>query len=88
MCNEKFMRQYNWLISPTNDNLFDDTENFLIGDTTAVDYGGQYSYMYEETFLQYWVQHFKSEVCSLVALYNKNISLRMFTYFHISSTYF
>ena len=66
--NEQFMMLYEWLISPMNDQLFDDIEKLLIGDTII--------YLKGKTYLQYKAQPFRDEVCALVAIQSKNISLR------------
>ena len=66
--NEEIMKLYEWLISPMNDQLFDDIEQLLIGDKTI--------YLKGKTYLQYKAQQFREEVCALVAIQTKNISLR------------
>ena len=59
--NEKFMDLYQWLISPMNDDLFDDVEAFLIRNGSYLE--GKASQQSEE-------------VCKLVGLHQNNISLK------------
>ena len=67
MDNEKFLNLYQWLLYPMNDELFDDIEEILIGDKATLYTDG--------TYLQYYGNQFKEEVCQLIALHNKNISV-------------
>ena len=70
--NGKFMNLYEWLISPTNDELFDDIEKILINDKEVFTGGPNKG----KTNLQYLARTLEDEVCNLVALQTKNISLK------------
>ena len=70
--NGKFMNLYEWLISPTNDKLFDDIEKILINDKEVFTGGPNKG----KTNLQYLAKTLKEEVCNLVVLQTKNISLK------------
>ena len=66
--NVEFNKVYRWLVSPMNDQLFDSVEKYLI-ESKSVDSRGR-------TFLQAKGGIFRKEVCSLVALRDRNISLQ------------
>lgn len=59
--NEQFMRQFRWLVSPMNNELFERVEKYLLS---------------EERFLKYKGRMVEKQSCMLVALYNKKISPR------------
>ena len=70
--NGQFMNLYEWLISPTNDQLFDDIEKILINDQEVFTGGPNKG----KTNLQYLAKTLEDEVCNLVVLQTKNISLK------------
>ena len=64
--NEEFRNTYQWLVSPMNNNLFDDIEIYLMNEKSE-DRDGK------KTFLQSKGGIFRNEVCGLVSLYNDKI---------------
>ena len=60
--NDKFMDLYEWLLSPMNDDLFDDIENFLIYDNKT------------RTDRNLYISStaFQEEICHLIVLQNNN----------------
>ena len=74
--NEKFVNLYNWLISSMNDKMFEDTERLLsgLGDKSALTDGSFTDF--DLSLFKAVISDFKDEICSLVALRSKNISIK------------
>ena len=71
--NERFINLYQWLLSPMHNDLFNDIEYYLTNNVAGRTFRMNLRYFLNNTFMH---KEYTTTWCSLVALHNRNISLK------------
>ena len=69
--NEKFSNIYSWLVKPMQNEIFDDIEKHLIEEKMVKEDLKGYT-----SFLQSKERMFKNEICAILSLQKKNVSMK------------